>query len=379
MNTLKNTLLLLPICLSLASCQEDPIPKYKTAITVHVQDENALPINDVDVEIVHNEAGTTAGYKAKGKTDASGNYTYAERSLWTIHLRCSRDGYYPARIKDYLIADKKDIIQKKVHIDIVLKKITNPIALYAKQNDVPIPEKEKWIGFDLQECDWVKPYGKGKESDVEFLLQNKALDVPMSNGQSGADRIAEIKEMHDKNPSHKASYMEHRDEFFNLPKGTSTYDQAFAFRVHPWRGTLKMRIPSEKGGLIAEKVNYLLYSKSPSSDYVHLPVTEMRMPYHAPTTGYQAEYSWEKIPGQTLAATPAEFGFFIKTRIKLDEKGNVISAHYAKFITNLEIDIRGRIKFTSYFNPTANDTNLECDVKKNIFKNLNDLEKPYLP
>jgi hypothetical protein len=140
-----------------------------------------------------------------------------------------------------------------------------------------------------------------------------------------------------------------------------------------------MRIPSEKGGLIAEKVNYLLYSKSPSSDYVHLPVTEMRMPYHAPTTGYQAEYSWEKIPGQTLAATPAEFGFFIKTRIKLDEKGNVISAHYAKFITNLEIDIRGRIKFTSYFNPTANDTNLECDVKKNIFKNLNDLEKPYLP
>jgi hypothetical protein len=105
----------------------------------------------------------------------------------------------------------------------------------------------------------------------------------------------------------------------------------------------------------------------------------MRMPYHAPTTGYQAEYSWEKIPGQTLAATPAEFGFFIKTRIKLDEKGNVISAHYAKFITNLEIDIRGRIKFTSYFNPTANDTNLECDVKKNIFKNLNDLEKPYLP
>ncbi len=68
--------------------------------------------------------------------------------------------------------------------------------------------------------------------------------------------------------------------------------------------------------------------------------------------------------------------FFIKTRIKLDKKGNVISAHYAKFITDLEIDIRRRIKFTSYFNPTANDTNLEFDQKKNLFTDLKDLEKP---
>ena len=74
-----------------------------------------------------------------------------------------------------------------------------------------------------------------------------------------------------------------------------------------------------------------------------------------------------------------KLGFFIKTRIKLDEKGNVISAHYAKFIQDVQIDIRGRIKFTSYYNPTPNDTNLEFDLKKNLFKNLPDLEQPYLP
>ena len=379
MNTLKNILLSLPICLSIASCQEDPIPKYKTAITVHVQDENALPINDVDVEIVHNEAGTTAGYKAKGKTDASGNYTSAERSLWTIHLRCSHDGYYPARIKDYLIADKKDIIQKQVHIDIVLKKITTPIALYAKQNDVPIPEKKKWIGFDLQECDWISPHGKGKEADVEFWLENEALGIDEATVELRELHLNKIKKLHNENPRLKQNYLNDRDEFFCLKSGTSTYEQALEYRLSKWQGKLIMRVPSPEGGIIAENVNYLLYSKSPRSDYVHLPVTEMRMPYHAPTTGYQADYSWEKIPGQTLAATPAEFGFFIKTRIKLDEKGNVISANYAKFITNLEIDIRGRIKFTSYFNPTANDTNLEFDLKKNLFTDLKDLEKPYLP
>jgi len=58
---------------------------------------------------------------------------------------------------------------------------------------------------------------------------------------------------------------------------------------------------------------------------------------------------------------------------------NEISAHYAKFITDVQIDIRGRIKFTSYFNPTPNDTNLEFDLKKNLFKNLKDSEKPFLP
>jgi hypothetical protein len=149
--------------------------------------------------------------------------------------------------------------------------------------------------------------------------------------------------------------------------------------VHPWQGKLKMRVPSEKGGLIAEKENYLLYSKSPRNDYAHWPVTEMRMPYQAPASGYQSEYTWEKTPGITLASAPADFGFFIKTRVKLDEKGNEISAHYAKFITDLEIDIRGRIKFTSYFNPTPNDTNLEFDLKKNLFKDLKDEEKPFLP
>jgi hypothetical protein len=185
---LHKILILLPLAFSLASCQEDPIPKYKTAITVHIQDEQARNISDATVEIVHNEFETTSGAVVTGKTNADGNYTSSERSLWTIHLRCSRDGYYPARIKDYLIADKKDIIQKQVHIDIVLKKITNPIALYAKQNDVPIPEKKKWIGFDLQECDWISPHGKGKEADVEFWLENEALGID--------EATAELRELH---------------------------------------------------------------------------------------------------------------------------------------------------------------------------------------
>jgi hypothetical protein len=94
--------------------------------------------------------------------------------------------------------------------------------------------------------------------------------------------------------------------------------------------------------------------------------------------GYLREHQWEKSPNFT-PPPDEKLGFFIKTRIKTDESGNIISAHYAKIIQDLEIDIRGRIKFTSYFNPTPNDTNLEFDLNKNLTPHLKDLEKPYLP
>jgi hypothetical protein len=367
----------------MASCKDDGLPNHETEITINVATEDGTPVADVEVRVTHDYANKSDESVQYAKTDKNGNAVTSARSRGSVIIRTTNPFYYPTYEDEIGVTagplDYEHTPLKHVKHNVVIRKIIKPIPLFAKQNDIPIPEKEKWIGFDLQVCDWVYPYGKGKESDVEFFLENKILDVPMSNGQSGVDRIAEIKDLHIKNPRLKANYLAHRDEFFNLPSGTSTYEQAFAFRVHPWQGKLKMRVPFEKGGLIAEKENYLFYSKSPTSAYARLPVTEMRMPHQAPTTDYQAEYAWEKIPGQTLVSAPPEFGFLIKTRVKLDEKGNEISAHYAKFITDVEIDIRGRIKFTSYFNPTPNDTNLEFDLKKNLFKDLKDEEKPFLP
>jgi len=60
-------------------------------------------------------------------------------------------------------------------------------------------------------------------------------------------------------------------------------------------------------------------------------------------------------------------GFFLRTRVKLDAQGNIISAHYTKIMGDIRLAAQGSLHFTYYFNPTANDRNLEFDPSKNLF------------
>lgn len=368
--------------LTLFGCSKSQLPNYETKVTVHVVDDNGTNVAGSEILVIHDYMNETKNCRETAITDVNGIAITSARSLPTIWIRSWNKDYYPTfenQISN--ISSHYDYTYtplKELHHKITARKIINPIALYAKQINTPIPEKEKWIGFDLKKADWVKPYGIGSKADVEFHLVNTYLPVETINGKSGEKRIQEIIDMHKYHALNKQGFLDSRDEFYNFKKGTSTYEQSIQFRMHPWKGSVKMRVPYEQGGIIAEKERYLLYSKSPRSDYAQMPVPEMRMPHHAPKDGYQKEYKWEKST-KDGSAIDEKLGFFIKTRVKLDEQGNEISAHYAKFISDVEIDIRGRIKFTSYFNPTPNDTNLEFDLKKNLFKNLPDNEKPYLP
>lgn len=58
---------------------------------------------------------------------------------------------------------------------------------------------------------------------------------------------------------------------------------------------------------------------------------------------------------------------YLRTRVKLDDKGNVVSANSAKIMGDFRIMATGLLSFTYYFNPTPNDRNLEFAPKKNLF------------
>jgi hypothetical protein len=364
----------------IASCKENTgFPDYKTNFTLAVIDaDNGSAIEGVDTTIVYFHANPKLIYEHQGKTNLLGKYTAEDYSIGVFVAEAQKKGYYSAFSDEIRFKTAKHMAPQKVDFSMSLRKIIHPIPLYAKQNNIPFPESDKWIGFDLEKADWVKPFGSGIVSDVDFLISTRHLEAETINGKSGISRVDEIKELHKSNPRNKAGFLESRDKFFNLKKGTSTYEQSILFRMHPWQGIVKMRVPGLKGGIIAEKEKYFIHSKSPQVDYINDIAPEMRLPHNAPKNGYLQEYKWEKST-QNGSLIDEKLGFFLKTRVRLDENGNEISAHYAKFITDLEIDIRGRIKFTSYFNPTANDTNLEFDLKKNLFLNLKDNEKPYLP
>lgn len=381
-NIIFNSIFVATFC-QISACEKDTgLPSYETAVTVMATTEDNKGVENCNIEVVFDDAETTKNAIKYGVTNKDGISVISARSRPTISITTQHQNFYPTYEQSIMnLVNEKDtryLPLKKLHHSIMLRKIQNPIPLYAKQNNIPIPKKEKWIGFDLEKSDWVKPFGLGVISDIEFNLLNEPIHVNRDTKDEQESLIDRITKEHSANPRLKSSYLEYRDEFYELPKGTSTYEEALKFRLYKWQGTVKIRVPFEKGGILAEKEKYLIYSKHPQTDYARLPVPEMRMPHHAPKDGYQKNYQWQKTSGQQLTIDE-KLGFFIKTRIKLDEHGNEISAHYAKFITDVQIDIRGRIKFTSYFNPTPNDTNLEFDLKKNLFKNLKDSEKPFLP
>jgi hypothetical protein len=368
--------------ISIASCNESERVSYETKVVTTVCDDENKPVADVKVTVTHDFLQQNEKTVRVAHTNSSGQATTSAISLPGLWIRTQSANYYPtfeeeisnlAGTEDYAMKPLKNL-----HHTVVIRKIKNPIALYAKNIDTPIPDNKKWIGFDLEKADWLKPYGKGVCNDLEFFLTSAPTHVNRETVAEQNHLLERILKEHSENAKQKSSYVESRDQFYDLPKGSSTYDDAIKFRLYKWEGTVQMRVPHVKGGIIAEKEQYLFYAKYPQVHYAHDFAPEMRLPHHAPKDGYRKEYKWEKST-KDGSAIDEKLGFFIKTRVKLDEKGNEISAHYAKFITDLEIDIRGRIKFTSYFNPTPNDTNLEFDLKKNLFKNLKDSEKPFLP
>ena len=57
----------------------------------------------------------------------------------------------------------------------------------------------------------------------------------------------------------------------------------------------------------------------------------------------------------------------IRSRVKCDEKGNIISANYSKILG--PAGLAGLVNFKeSVFNPRPNDTNLEFDPARNLYK-----------
>lgn len=68
--------------------------------------------------------------------------------------------------------------------------------------------------------------------------------------------------------------------------------------------------------------------------------------------------------GENLNLSSEYIVFRVRTRV--NDNGCLEYANYGKIYGPLSF--RRRLSFTSYFNPTPNDTNLECDTRRNLLK-----------
>jgi len=219
-----------------------------------------------------------------------------------------KEGFYSTR--SFTMVPLSKSYPPKDPIELTIKKIKNPIPMYAKEyisKSVRLPRYNgEKFGYDLMVGDWVMPYGKGKSADFIFQFDGLASSQPYGS-------------------------LEHYDNKIN---------------VH---------FSNEKDGIIAYKA---------LSEEGFRCGSGFVSDYRAPEEGYQAEWvqrTWKEKGSYHQTTKDMDRNFYFRVRTKVDAKGNIVSAHYGKIYGDF-------MRFIYYLNPTSNDRNVEFDRKKNLFK-----------
>ncbi|MEM9298195.1 MAG: hypothetical protein AAGA64_07370 [Bacteroidota bacterium] len=144
--------------------------------TVHIQvvDEEGTPIEGVKVNagftsVVLDNVKTQS---IEGLTDKKGMTTLKGSSFLDVNFRASKKGWY-----DSTMELGRSALQSGETQVIHLRKIVNPIPMYAKRIELLTPKNKKAIGFDFEAGDWIAPYGNGKRNDmiVESRLDQREM------------------------------------------------------------------------------------------------------------------------------------------------------------------------------------------------------------
>jgi len=286
-------------------------------IKMRVVDDEARPVTEAHagISFVMYRQGTDV--ENDGMTDKNGFFGANGAAKHSVYIEANKPGHYEARV-DRLPKDKD------LDLTVVIPRIIQPIPLYARQADAVIPTQNEWLGYDFEIGDWVAPIGLGKVTDIRFKFRNEFKGWRLS----------------DKNMVHSRQV-----------NSTSTEEEIRNF-YGKWDGELEISFPAAKEGLF-EELRFLKYS-------------QLKLPHQAPLEGYGPTWRYTD-NSYSPPTTREQVGFFLRTRVKLDAQGNIISAHYTKIMGDIRLAAQGSLHFTYYFNPTANDRNLEFDPTKNLF------------
>ncbi len=302
-------------------------------LTLRVIDDIGRPLVGAEATIKFLEIGGKD--VNSGPTDEKGEFRAGTKMSLGTFLNAEKAGHYPARV-DNTGNFFFYIPQGTATVPLVLPRVLNPIAMHVLRVDyLKLPAQNEWLGYDLEAADFVPPHGKGKTADICFRFENEFLGF-----------VEAFKDI-DKEREIVRGIKTKRGEIFS--------EEEFRRRTGKWRGGLQVSFPGEKEGVVTEAERYWFYS-------------QLRLPHHAPEEGYAPSLRFERTVGILYGnPQPKLVGYYLRTRVKLDQQGNIVSANYAKIYDEIRFDPRGSVSFWYYFNPTPNDRNLEFDPTKNLF------------
>lgn len=301
----------------------------RIALGVRIVDEEMRPFTGMPIVCVFTDQtylGDEVYSVATNRTEADGIARFRGRSYdgWADYRIPERDGFY--RVDGILtrFTNMTEFVSKKwLPYDevqtVTLQKIGKKIPLFVKEarpkrkQDLTTASDKKFC-YDLVKGDWMPPFGKGEQADIEFKLLPRE-DFGMGMGPSG------------------------------IP------DPAF-------RDTIQVEFVGNDNGIVR-------ISPPPNA------VLKVRS---APADGYLDKFSiWfgqtKTMQDDTNIDKEACHAFRIRT-IK-DKQGKIVSALYGKIYGDFRISYRyylipTGVMFTYYLNLTPNDRNLEWDMKHNL-------------
>ena len=276
-------------------------------VRIKVVEVDGTPVTNAIVS-----GGFTAGsnwmtdyVSVRGHTDAHGVCIAEGRCTDFLRYDVRKEGYYSAEERVYFSRTKaKPPVEDGKwqpygeERKVVLKKIRNPIQMRGRrvQKYYPFPAFDRWLGFDLGQCDWVAPLGQGTHSDVLIKFKYEKRDI-------GYYRSMEI-----------------------------------SFTNSPYAGVYVM----EKDSQSEMKSTY---EASPNGVY---------------TDNILYEFERTERGANVVKKLEGNQYLVFRTRTKVDAEGKLESAHYGKIHGDWRFYEPGGMALGPvFFNPTPNDTNLE--------------------
>lgn len=217
--------------------------------------------------------------------------------------------------------------EKRGEVVLYRKKNPQPMYAYTREKVVKSPILNGRYGFDLQLYDWLPPHGNGKVADFYYIRER-------------ADET---------NSTVKAKLGHSR--FFIFKNGESGY---------PKLGDVVGRIEFDEmcGAYVGKQTGCESFPSVYCADINR----EFARSFPISIVGNAGQMTWLE-EGSVIGH--GEY-MVIRSRVKCDEKGNIVSANYSKILGSFGLAYAvGADEVV--FNPRPNDTNLEFDPNQNLY------------
>lgn len=281
----------------------------QTRIELKVTDEEGVPVAHANVHALMGMNHRMKSYDIDGVTDTNGVFIIDGKTTGNeIEISVSKTDHYVSQRKLCFISmgHEYKVIDGKwqpwgMRISLVLRKIRKQAnLLFFTSPCLEIPFTNKWIGVDLKCNDLVEPYGRGIVSDVVAKLDWDGRSL-----------------------------------------GDSNYC------------TVELAFPNPlDGGYFSSVVDESQFKYVCCAETNRIDVRKFKI-------------SWERYKDYRHLSNPqtrVASELVVRVRTRVDEKGNVLSAHYGSIVC---IYVSPRwcgnptIRFVHAFNPDSNNTNLE--------------------